>query len=417
MRPVRLVLLIVFVLGVVGLLAGAVARTYLTSPDAAARASAVLSKTYGAPVRVGSADIDFDATTLCGVSVFEADAGPDDPPWAVARVVRADVSLWELIGGSAMPREVHLKQAQVTLRFDEAGRLLTHLPRRKSGERLPTIHITDARVTLKQIGRDDLVAHGIDAVLAPEDGELHLTGRGADPRWGVWDLGGGLDPVHGVSWLSARSTQSVTLDAETLRGLPFVSPRVWHAIRAEGESPVDLAVRYDPNVGRVQYRVALDPRKTELHIIPIDLDATEAHGRVVIENGLVTLQDVYGRTSDGELQLDGDLDFSQSPSKMEFNIKVQRVDIQKLPKKWPIPTSLVRGRLTGQANLVVSVVQGKVKTTGQGEGEVMDVPLPLGKKATFPLRLSADEHGFHFRPGLPKTTGWFTPTPAAAGAN
>src|SRR5262245_3296988 len=185
MRSVRLVLFAGFVFGLVALLAGAVARTYLTSPHAAARAADVLSRSYGAPVRVAEADINLDATSLRGVRVFEAGAGPGDEPWAVADDVQADVSLWDLIGGAAMPKNVRLHRADVTLRFDEAGHLLTALPRRKGGESLPTILIQNGRLTLRQTGRPDLVVHNIDATLQPEGGELLLAGAGLDPRAGA----------------------------------------------------------------------------------------------------------------------------------------------------------------------------------------------------------------------------------------
>jgi hypothetical protein len=417
MRPVRLALLVLFVLGVIVLLGGAVARTYLTSTAAAQQAAAMLSKSYGGRVAVGAADINLGASQLHDVRIWEVDAGRDDLPWALAEEVQADVSLWELMSGSVVPRTVRLTRARVTLRFDETGHLQTRLPRRKRGERLPAIRIIDAQVTLQQAGRPDFVAGGIEASLDPEEGVLRLTGNGIDPRWGGWAVTGGVDPVQASSWLSLKSAGLVALSAETLRGLPFVSPKVWQAIRAEGESTVDLTVRYEPGVGRVQYHLRLEAQQTDLDVIPIDLHASNASGHVLVENGQVMLRNVRGRTADGDIQLKGDLDFRTPPSQLAFDIHVQRVDIQKLPKKWPLPKEwpllgeLVRGRLTGQAHLNVTVVQGKAKTTGHGQGELMEHP--LAKNVIFPLYLNADETGFHFKPGLPRPAG---PTNGAAAA-
>ncbi len=417
MRPVRLTLLALFALALVVLLTAAVVRTYLSSTHAAERAAAVLSRACRAPVRVGAADVNLDATRLRDVRIYEPDAGPDDEPFAVADDVRADVSLWDLLGGQALPDSVRLDRARVTLRFDETGHLLTRLQLRHGREHLPAIRIGDAQVTLKQAGRPDLVVTGVDATLAPDDGELRLVGQGRDPRWGLWDLDGGLDPVAGVCWLTIKSAGSVTLREQTLLDLPFVNPKVWQAIRAEGQSPVELTVRYDPAVGRVRYKLTLDPQDTDLHVIPIDLHATRASGQVTVENALVTLRNVSGRMADGDVQVKGDLDFRTPPTQMDFEVKVQRVDITQLPRKWSLPTNLVHGRLTGEAKLAVTVTQGKAKATGEGEGEVAEVPVGFGRKATFPVRLLADENGFHFRPGLPKTTGWGLATPAAVGSH
>jgi hypothetical protein len=93
------------------------------------------------------------------------------------------------------------------------------------------------------------------------------------------------------------------------------------------------------------------------------------------------------------------------------DINLNATAVSGVREKWPLPR-IIEGRLTGQANLVVTVIQGKTKTTGQGEGEVMGVPVGFGKKATIPLKLSADDHGFHFVPRWPKT-GFVPITPAA----
>jgi hypothetical protein len=420
MRRFRLVLLTVYFLGIAFVLIVAAFRTYLTSPFAAERASAVLSNTFGATVRVGSADIDVSSTILHDVRVFEVDAGPDDLPWADAQEVQTDVTLAEIINHSPMPRQVHLFGARVTLRFDESGHLLTHLPRRKSGERLPVIHIRDSQVTIQQTGRPDLLVQGIEAVMEPESGTLKLTGEAFDPRWGQWSLAGGLDVVRGTSELHIKSSQPVSLSAATLQGLPFVSPKVWQTIRAEGQSTLELTVKYDPNseAARVRYWVKLEPTETTLDVLPIEFHALHTSGRVLIDNGLVTLENVRGKTGDGDIRLTGELDFRTPPTRMTFDIRVDHVDITQLPKKWPMTKVLDRleqlrvleGRLTGHADLVVTVVEGKAKTTGQGKGEVMAVA--VGKKATLPLTLTANETGFHFMPGFP-SINWGTILPPA----
>src|SRR4051812_48338229 len=118
MRAVRWVLFFTFGLGLLFLVAWAVVRAYLTSPDIADRAAKLLAKSLGSPVQVGEADLNLESTVLRKVRLFEPHPSPDDAPWAVAEYLEADVPLIDAINGVASPRQVHLHQAHVTLRFD-----------------------------------------------------------------------------------------------------------------------------------------------------------------------------------------------------------------------------------------------------------------------------------------------------------
>src|SRR5204863_5730561 len=127
-----------------------------------------------------------------------------------------------------------------------------------------------------------------------------------------------------------------------------VSPTVWAQFQAEGDSPVELTLSYDPQGPAVHYRVALDPEHTRLHVTAIDLPADQASGKVVIEDGVVHLTDVRGDTADGSIHNDGMLNFRSHPTKLHFDLTAERLDLRRLPHKWPLPPA-VDGRLSGKA--------------------------------------------------------------------
>jgi hypothetical protein len=392
---------LLFVLLVLGLVAGVVALVgcqYLSSPEAAARVAASLEEAYGGPVQLARVDLGFGATTLHGLRLGEVRYDPGQPAWASADEVVADVSAMGLVSGHASPRRLTLRRPVLTLRFDREGHLLTRLPRRDRGARpLPTVVLEDGQVTIQQEGHPDLVVNGIQATLSPDDDVLVLAGTVDDDHWGHWTLAGNLDPVTAVGSGTLRTTQ-IHLTEPMLRDLPFVSPNVWVQFQADGDSPVELTLRYDPAGPAVHYRVALEPEHTRLHVTAIDLRAEEARGKVVIEDGVVHLTDVQGRTAEGTIQTNGILNFRSQPTKLQFDITAQRLDLRQLPHKWPLPPA-VDGRLSGEADLLVTVINGKAHTTGDGKGEVTEARL-LGLHArAIPLKLHADGERFHFKIG------------------
>jgi hypothetical protein len=300
----------------------------------------------------------------------------------------------------------------LTLRFSREGHLLTRLPRRDCGARpLPLIVLEDGQVTIQQEGHPDLIVDGIQATLLPDEELLRLAGTVTDERWGRWTLEGNLNPVTAVGSGTLKTTH-IHLTEPMLQDLPFVSPNVWVQLQADGESPVELTLRYDPAAPALHYRVALEPENTRLHVTAIDLHADQARGKVVIEDGVVHLSDVQGRTAEGTIQANGVLNFRSHPTQLQFDVTAQHLDLRQLPRKWPLPPT-VDGRLSGQADLVVTVANGKAHTTGDGKGEITEARL-LGLHArAIRLKMHADGERFHFTIGGPSEE----PAPLKAAAS
>jgi len=159
------------------------------------------------------------------------------------------------------------------------------------------------------------------------------------------------------------------------------------------------------------YRIVLDPVATQVHVTAIDLHASQARGRVIIEDKVVRLQGVHGYTADGEIETDAVLDFNVKPEQLRFAVHVKQIDLQKLPRGWRLPAQvaqhLVTGRLSGDADLKLAVADGKARTSGQGEGTITETRLagiPFKKPIKLTLHAKGNGFGFNIR-GVPLDIG------------
>jgi hypothetical protein len=391
-------LLVALVVGVIVVVA---ARRYLSSSEAVARVTAALEAQYGGPVRVGQVDIGLHHSSVRDLKLYEAGAEPGAEPWATFTDVQADVSLASLVRGQAHPSHLEVNGADLTLRFDRRGRLLTRLPEHKgTAEGFPDIRLRQSRVTLLQEGRRPFAVGGIDAELRSEQGRLALTGTAQDEHWGAWDVTGSVDPANGASAGTLKSAGPVHVTQPMLEDLPFVGANVWENVQAEGDTPVVLTLRYEPAKRALHYRVELEPENSHVHVTSIDLTAEQARGKVVIEDAVVRLEKVRGRTADGTLATDAVLDFRATPDRLTFAIDAEGLDLVRLPKKWKIPSQL-EGRLAGHAELLVQIFGGRVRTSGEGQGEITQARV-MGFKSSKPIRLRLFSAGDGFQFAAPK---------------
>ncbi|MBY0526474.1 MAG: AsmA-like C-terminal region-containing protein [Gemmataceae bacterium] len=385
-------------------IAGVVAKLYLASARGSADVASRLESIYGARISVGEVDVGVGSSSLRDVRLYEA--GPDAPvePWAVIDDVRADVSAWALLSGNAVPGIVTLSDAVVTLRFDERGRLLTRFPKREGKDGavgVKTIRILNGKVILRQTGRPDLIVAVEKADFLGEGDRFTLTGTAEEGRWGSANLSGYLltgtgEFTLGVKVADVRFTQSMLDD------LPFVSPATWQHVQAQGQGTGELTLHYVPETERVHYCVVLNAERTKLFISAIDLHAAEAQGKVVIDDGLVKLTDVRGQSASGTIATSGELDFRKPVDRLQFKVQVERVKLSELPKKWfqnPLVQRLFDGRLSGEADLVVTIDADGARTSGEGKGIIREAR--LGGQAAPPVRLKLSAEGKGFKISVP----------------
>lgn len=403
MRRARLVLVLLLALTVGLVLLTVAARQYLASEHARTLLTSRLEAAYGGQVRVAQIQVGLHSSSVADVQLYEQHAEPAAHPWAVLADVQAEVSAWTLLRSEARPRALTLRGAAVTLRFDPQGHLLTRLPLvAAEAQAFPAVHLERGQLTLQQEGHPDMVITGIAAALQDEGSQLVLQGTVADPYWGTWNLHGTL-PRNGSAVLLLK-TPLVHITQAMLDRLPFVAPKVWQHVQVEGATPVELTLRLDLAARKAHYRLVLEPEATRVHIAAIHLDADQAHGQLVIEDKVVQLRNVCGQTAGGAIQTSGVLNFRDTPEHLHFAVQARGLELARLPPKWSLP-SQIRGRLTGQANLQVTLVEGKAQTQGEGQGVINEVRIAGLPARPIRLGLRATGSGFRFLPPPPAANG------------
>src|SRR5205823_5704923 len=129
---------------------------------------------------------------LQGLKIYEP--GREEPFLEAGRV-SADLNAVSYLLGRRMPNRVKIDDAHLRLRFDAAGKLLTHFevkPAEEGGE-WPSVRLRDSRLTILQEGRPPFTLEGVSLEWRP--GQEHkLTGQIDDTAWGPLQVTGTIDP-------------------------------------------------------------------------------------------------------------------------------------------------------------------------------------------------------------------------------
>jgi hypothetical protein len=344
----------------------------LRSAYAAEHVVAQIGSALGVPVRIGDLDLGFTGSTLSNLEVHERDSSPGSPPWLKIGSVDAHLSLSQLIRGDLAEGLVTLRDVHVILRFDRYGRLLTRLPSPASDQRaLPLVRLVEGTFTLCYEGRPDETFHNIAFELRHDGPMVLVSGTIDDPDWGPWTVTASQPDRSLPFALNLKTRQIVHVTPELLRRTPFVPANVWEQVTCEGDTPCEVAILFNPS-SPVNYRVSLEPRNTRVFVRSIELRAEAAEGSLVIADGILTLENVRGRSANGELKLRSIMDFTGLASIMRFSLDAALLNLTQLPVKWGVPA--LRGELNGKAELVVTSAVDGTTVKGQGEGSVK---LPL----------------------------------------
>lgn len=394
----RLAFVLVFAIALAAAL-GTGAKVFLGSQQFKSMLADRLQTAFNGRLRFGDVDVGLNSTSMHDLELMEKGS---EEPWAKIGHVEAKMPLQKLLTGSADAEQIVLHKTDVTLRFDADNHLLTALPERQGPlPPLPPVHLDAGTLTLAQEGRAPFRLANLAGVATTKDGKLTFTGTVKDPTWGEWTVTIAYDPETAVSQMNLKSS-GVHVKQAMLAALPFVSAKVWKHVECDGNTRADVTFRKDPGREHIHYEVVLDPDETAVRVPSIDLQAHHASGHVVIEDRLVTLTNVTGQTADGQIQTTATLDFRRPLYEHRFAIDARKLDLHLLPAKWKIPSTL-RGRLSGHADLLVKVGDGKPETTGGGEGIVDQARLALVQfNKPIRIRLVADRKGFHFLPLLPE---------------
>jgi hypothetical protein len=382
------------------------ARLLLSSAYAAEKVAGRLAAALGVPVHVKGVDIALGGdSSLQGLHIYEADGERPGDAWIRADDVRADLSAVDLFADDPMPRQVVLAGARVELRFTDDGALLTRLPKTDPSRPMPKLRLENAQLTVltvKQDGRGHrppLTVNGVNAEFSSADGTFRFEGTCADTKWGEWTVRGSYDSASDLFRLALHSDRAEVTD-EKLNQLPFIPKDVWTEVQIDkGLTPVDFEMTARGEEP-AKYRVDLKPRNTKVRVSCIDLDAEQVSGDVLVEDGVVTLRNVTGRTANGTISTEAVLDFRGEDSHLLFSsIRVEKVELHRLPESWKLKENEIHGKLSGEARLDVLVKAAGVDMTGSGHGVVNEgifKNLPIF--APIKLKLSAAKDKIQITP-------------------
>jgi hypothetical protein len=382
----RLIVLVLLAAAALGL-----SRLALASEYARRETLARLEAAIGAPVKATSVRLGYSDSTLTGLKVFEVAASAETPAWTAVGTVDADLSLWQLLTNDVGGGVVTLKDVAVTLAFDRDDRLVTRMPSPAEGaSAMPLVRIEGGTFTLRRAGVADEVFHNIRLELRTEGERQVLSGTVEDADWGRWSVAGGREKSTDPFTLVLKTVQPVHASMPLLRRAPFVPPGTWRAVECDGVTPCEVTLRFEQD--RVHYRVDLSPRDTAVYVPCIALRANGANGRVLIEDDVLTLNNVRGGAGGGEIRLASTMDFRKPDvNVLRFGIGVSRINPRMMPESWEVPNW--DGQLEGKADIELTLRDGYiVNTRGQGQGTVKMFPFlrPLS------LYLEADGKGFKF---------------------
>ncbi len=382
----------------VPVLAGAgllIARSYLSSGEAAGQVAKRLQEMLGGNVVIQNAQIGLIGdSSIGGIEAYED--GKPNKPWLRIDEATADLSALSALRGKS-PDDIHLQGARVFLRFDSEGRLLTRLPAKKEGaERLPSLHIEGGELTFDQQHRAPMIIRGVHAEISSNEKGLTLKGTVNDPFWGDWKVNGDFNSTGSQGSLTL-DTESVAVTMPKLKAIPFVPASVWQEVHVEGTTPAQVRLDMETKSDKtsVHYHVEIAPQAAHVQVPSIDLDATEANGRAIIADEIVELENVRGKTAGGSIVTNGKLNFHDEPTRLAFKVGVQDVFLHQLPRSWKVPTD-IDGKLTGSADLVVTLKNGKVDTEGSGAGVIRDASW-AGFAINKPIRLNLHSENGRFR--------------------
>ena len=227
------------------------------------------------------------------------------PVWASAERVTTDLTLGGVLRGRFAPGKVTLEAPGVSLKFDEKGNLAHKVggdvgrAARDAGP-IPVVIADGAKVTLQQEGRPAMVVNGGHGPARPGQGRLILSARSNDPNWGPFEAHGEIDQAFKTGGVDLKTMGPVARHAREgrrrSRSSPprsgRTSPRRRRRRRAEGRArpPArSTSIPRSPCAGRPSgARRSTSRRRAR-------------PGRVVVDDALVTFEDVSGQAIDGRV--------------------------------------------------------------------------------------------------------------------
>ena len=317
-------------------------------------------------------------TSSAGVSGLTLREGPgdDSPAWLTAERVETDLSLGGLLRGRFAPTRLDILAPKVVLHFDRKGDLLTKGPFEgdpSSPSSVPDVSIEGGEVTIDQDGRPPMTIRGVSGRLHREEDVEDIELDSDDPTWSHWTVRGRFvaDFKQGSARLASGPGFASTPDL-TAR-VPFVPPEVWQNLVPTGPIDVVVAVNRTEGAPKPLYvRTELTFRDASAGLPSLGIVAEGTRGQMIVEDGLVRLVGLKGRSLDGTIAATGTLDFRQPVPRFDLELTLDKIDVARTPASWQLGEVGASGRLTGKARLLIAMNPDGPDLTGSSGEAVID---------------------------------------------
>jgi hypothetical protein len=383
---------------------------YLNTAGGKAFVARQISARIGMPVEVTQVRIGLVTSTI-GLKAF--DPAVTDPKRAEVFAVEAadaDITLFALARGHIAPKTVELKNVNLQLHVGADGQVITTLPKVPEGGgsgSLPTVELTDARVTIRQDGRPEFALTGIRAKVEPAGGRVKLSGTVDDPLWAKWTVSGEIDP-NAKAGSVELATPDGPLTMDRLTSVPFIPASVWKHIAGNGRGAIALKLWVGSD-REPHYSLDIRPDNGELTIHDADVTLKQLNGLIRVSGAKVEMQGTKAALAGGTFAADGVIDFGPEPTTVDVKATAEGLDVTRLPAAWGLSGKEIEGALKGTADLKMKIhSDGRIETAGGGSGEVIGAKF-RGLPITFKVELRSD--GKQYRFDKPMHAGAAQPTP------
>lgn len=379
------------------LLIGYVAvRVYLSTAHARNLIAESLAETLGTKVAVEQLQVGWRSSGV-RITIFESSSDSIPAPILLtAQDIQAEVSLPQLLRGER-PQRLIVAGAEVHLRLDRDGKLLTQFPQSKSEGGLPGIEIRDSTVIVAQDGRPEFHLAKIDGTVQSLGRKIELKAAVHDPAWGEWSCHGQWDLDANTGSIVMHS-EAASVTTEQLRSVPWVPAVVWNQVQPKGVTAAEIRLDRSKPADDFRIRIRLTPREATVRIPSIDWAVDSVTGAVEIDDAVVHLREMTARAGGGRVSVSGVLDFESDPPLVRIDVQGQGIDLKQLPASWSIPPQ-IEGLLKGSARLELAIHDHGIETHGTGKGEVENAAVAGIPAERVELKLTADGGRFFFSTG------------------
>lgn len=370
-------------------------RFGLRSDFAAGRVAARIEQVARTPVRIGQIDLGLTGSTIYDLQFLEPEAPAGSPPWATVTAINTDLTLTQLYREEFQGGTITLRGPKLTFRLDQNNQLISQLPLPDLGDRpWPEIRIVAGQLRFTRPNLPEALYTNVNGTIHKDGEKITLQAEVVDTELGKWIVTGERTKV-GDPFQFTFHSNAVPATKEKLRRLPFVRPGVWDQVSVDGELQVDAVAHFNlqDRERTVQYQIAIAPQKVTVVVPSIELTTIDSVGKVTIQDGVVRLINVRGQTSSGAIHVNAILNLAGPIPDLRFVVGAERLMLHQLPRSWGLPAT--ESRLIGKADLSLTFENGKLKTSGKGEGVIETLSLKTQEVTLVP----DEQRGFRFKIG------------------